>query len=172
MLRGAPHFRHEITTEQPDERQLLTPFGVWGREEARRRSFSNRWKGKSMRMITILAAGVTLAFAATANAQEAPAAQPPAQAPSTAPEAPGAAQTQIRSVNIIDMTELPEATQTQVNEVVAQGGEASLQQLRTTIDANPDIKSALEAKGLTSAHVIAASMGPEGALTLVTKKAS
>jgi Spy/CpxP family protein refolding chaperone len=123
-----------------------------------------------MRIITILAAGVTLAFAVAANAQ-AQATQPPAEAPATAPEAPGAAQTQIRSVNIVDMTELPEATQTQVNEVVAQGGEASLQQLRTTIDANPEIKSALEAKGLTSANVIAASMGPEGALTLVTKKA-
>ncbi|NGO55495.1 hypothetical protein [Allomesorhizobium camelthorni] len=123
-----------------------------------------------MRIITILATGVTLAFAVAANAQ-AQSAQPPAEAPATAPEAPGAAQTQIRSVNIVDMTELPEATQAQVNEVVAQGGEASLQQLRTTIDANPDIKSALEAKGLTSANVIAASMGPEGALTLVTKKA-
>jgi hypothetical protein len=123
-----------------------------------------------MRMITILAAGVTLAFAVPANAQ-AQATQPPAEAPATAPEAPAAAQPQIRSVNIVDMTELPEATQTQVNEVVAQGGEASLQQLRTTIDANPEIKSALEAKGLTSANVIAASMGPEGALTLVTKKA-
>lgn len=123
-----------------------------------------------MRMITILAAGATLAFAVAANAQtQAP--QPPAQAPATAPEAPGGAPTTIRSVNIVDMTELPEATQTQVNEVVAQGGEASLQQLRSTIDANPEIKSALEAKGLTSAHVIAASMGPEGALTLVTKKA-
>lgn len=122
-----------------------------------------------MRMTMILAAGVTLAFAAAANAQEA--AQPPAQAPATAPEAPANAPTEIRSVNIIDMTELPEATQTQVNEVVAQGGEESLKQLRTTIDANPQIKSALEAKGLTSAHVIAASMGPEGALTLVTKKA-
>ena len=123
-----------------------------------------------MRMITILAAGVTLAFAVPANAQ-AQATQPPAETPATAPEAPGAAETQIRSVNIVDMTELPEATQTQVNEVVAQGGEASLQQLRSTIDANPEIKSALEAKGLTSANVIAASMGPEGALTLVTKKA-
>lgn len=123
-----------------------------------------------MRMITILAAGVTLAFATAANAQT-QTTQPPAEAPATAPEAPGAAQTQIRSVNIVDMTELPEATQTQVNEVVAQGGEASLQQLRTTIEANPEIKSALEAKGLTSANVIAASMGPEGALTLVTKKA-
>lgn len=123
-----------------------------------------------MRMIMILAAGVTLACAAAANGQES-ATQPPAQAPATAPEAPAAAPTTIRSVSIVDVTELPEATQTQVNEVVAQGGEASLQQLRSTIDANPDIKSALEAKGLTSAHVIAASMGPEGALTLVTKKA-
>jgi hypothetical protein len=144
---------------------------VWGRDDAPRRSISNRWKGKSMRMITTLAAGVTLAFATAASAQQAPATQPPAQAPAAAPEAPATAPTEIRSVNIVDMTELPESTQTQVNEVVAQGGEESLQQLRSTIDANPQIKSALEAKGLTSAQVIAASMGPEGALTLVTKKA-
>jgi hypothetical protein len=122
-----------------------------------------------MRMITILAAGATLAFAVAANAQQAPATQPPAQAPATAPEAPAAAPT-IRSVNIVDMTELPEATQKQVNDVVAQRGDADLQQLRSTIDANPEIKAALEAKGVTSAQVIAASMSPEGALTLVTKK--
>jgi hypothetical protein len=122
-----------------------------------------------MRMITILAAGATLAFAVAANAQQAPATQPPAQAPATAPEAPTAAPT-IRSVNIVDMTELPEATQKQVNDVVAQRGDADLQQLRSTIDANPEIKAALEAKGVTSAQVIAASMSPEGALTLVTKK--
>lgn len=124
-----------------------------------------------MRMITILAAGVTLAFATAANAQEAPATQQPAQAPATAPEAPAAAPTTIRSVSIVDMTELPEATQKQVNDVVAQRGDADLQKLRSTIDANPEIKAALEAKGLTSAQVIAASMSPEGALTLVTKKA-
>ncbi|WP_394888523.1 hypothetical protein ACG873_25280 [Mesorhizobium sp. AaZ16] len=122
-----------------------------------------------MRMITILAAGATLAFAVAANAQQAPATQPPAQAPATAPEAPAAAPT-IRSVNVVDMTELPEATQKQVNDVVAQRGDADLQQLRSTIDANPEIKAALEAKGVTSAQVIAASMSPEGALTLVTKK--
>jgi hypothetical protein len=122
-----------------------------------------------MRMITILAAGATLAFAVAANAQQAPATQPPAQAPATAPEAPAAAPT-IRSVNVVDLTELPEATQKQVNDVVAQRGDADLQQLRSTIDANPEIKAALEAKGVTSAQVIAASMSPEGALTLVTKK--
>ena len=122
-----------------------------------------------MRMITILAAAATLTFAVAANAQ-APATQPPAKAPATAPEAP-AAPTTIQSVKIVDMTELPEATQKQVNDVVAQAGDADLQQLRSTIDANPQIKSALEARGLTSAHVIAASMSSEGALTLVTKKA-
>lgn len=123
-----------------------------------------------MRMITILAAAATLTFAVAANAQS-PATQPSAKAPATAPEAPAAAPTTIQSVKIVDMTELPEATQKQVNDVVAQAGEADLQQLRSTIDANPKIKSALEAKGLTSAQVIAASMSSEGALTLVTKKA-
>lgn len=122
-----------------------------------------------MRMITILAAGVTLAFATAANAQ-APSTPSPAQPPAAATEAPSAAPA-IQSVSIVDMTELPEATQKQVEDVVAQRGESDLQKLRSSIDATPQIKSALEAKGLTSAQVIAASMSPEGALTLVTKKA-
>jgi hypothetical protein len=88
-----------------------------------------------------------------------------------APEAPAAAPT-IKSVTIVDIEELPEATQTQVDTIVAQQGEADLEKLRSSIDAMPEIKSALEAKGLTSAHVIAASMTQDGALTLVTKKAS
>ena len=122
-----------------------------------------------MRMITILAAGVTLAFATAANAQS-PSTPSPAQPPAAATEAPSAAP-RIQSVSIVDMTELPEETQKQVEDVVAQRGESDLQKLRSSIDATPQIKSALEAKGLTSAQVIAASMSPEGALTLVTKKA-
>ena len=122
-----------------------------------------------MRMITILAAGATLAFATAANAQ-APSTPSPAQPPAAATEAPAPAPA-IQSVSIVDMTELPEATQKQVEDVVAQRGESDLQKLRSSIDATPQIKSALEAKGLTSAQVIAASMSPEGALTLVTKKA-
>jgi hypothetical protein len=117
----------------------------------------------------ILAASVTLAFATAANAQ-APSTPSAAQPPAAATEAPSAAPA-IQSVSIVDMTELPEATQKQVEDVVAQRGESDLQKLRSSIDATPQIKSALEAKGLTSAQVIAASMSPEGALTLVTKKA-
>lgn len=121
----------------------------------------------------ILAAGLSLAFAATASAQTAPQppATPPAEQPGASPEAQPATPG-IQSIDVVDVEQLPAETQTQVNEVVAERGEESLQKLRQSIDANPEIKSALEAKGLTSAHVIAASMTPEGALTLITKKTS
>jgi hypothetical protein len=122
-----------------------------------------------MRIITILAAGAALMLAGAAQAQQQPApTQPPAAAP--APAAPAAPA--IKSVNIVDIEQLPEATKTQVDTIVAQTSEADLQALRSSIDASPQVKSALEAKGLTSAQVIAASMGQDGTLTLVTRKAA
>ena len=113
-----------------------------------------------------------LATGAQAQSAQAPAQAPtqaPAQAepPAAAPEAPN-----ITSVSVIDIEELPEDTQKQVNDVVSQRGEADLERLRTSIDGMPQLKSALEANGMTSAQVIAASMGADGALTLITKKAS
>ena len=120
------------------------------------------------KMILLAAASLMLASAASAQQQPTPAQTPAAPA---APGAPAAAPT-IQSVNIVDIKELPEATQTQVNQVIAKRGDAGLQKLRSSIDATPEVKSALEAKGLTSAQVIAASMQPNGALTLITKKAS
>jgi hypothetical protein len=130
-----------------------------------------------MRMITILAAGASLAFAVATGAQaqstQAPAEPPaaaPARPPAAAPETTGAPN--ITSVSVVDIEELPEATQKQVNEVVSQRGEADLERLRASIDGMPQLKSALDAKGVTSAQVIAASMGADGALTLITKKAS
>lgn len=122
------------------------------------------------KMILLAAASLMLASAASAQQQPTPAQTPAAPAPA-APGAPAAAPT-IQSVNIVDIKELPEATQTQVNQVIAKRGDAGLQKLRSSIDATPEVKSALEAKGLTSAQVIAASMQPNGALTLITKKAS
>ena len=122
------------------------------------------------KMILLAAASLMLASAASAQQQPTPAQTPAAPAPA-APGAPAAAPT-IQSVNIVDIKELPEATQTQVNQVIAKRGDAGMQKLRSSIDATPEVKSALEAKGLTSAQVIAASMQPNGALTLITKKAS
>lgn len=123
-----------------------------------------------MRNLTIIAAGAALMLATAAGAQQQPAQPPASPAPAT-PNAPSAAPA-IQSISVVDIAELPEATQAQVNDVVAKRSDADLQKLRSSIDATPEVKSALEAKGLTSEHVIAASMGNNGALTLVTKKPS
>ncbi|MDX8444652.1 hypothetical protein [Mesorhizobium captivum] len=123
-----------------------------------------------MRKTIFLAATAALMMAGAASAQQQPAPQP-----SPAPAAPAPATPKpptIESVNIVDITELPKDTQTQVNQIVAQRGDAGLQTLRKSIDATPKVKSALEAKGISSAQVIAASLQPNGALTLITKKAS
>jgi hypothetical protein len=127
-----------------------------------------------MRKTISLAAAATLLLATAASAQQQPAPQPGEPPASPAPAAPGA-QPQapaIQTVNVVDIEELPKETQTKVNEVMAKRGEDGLQKLRSSIDATPQVKSALEAKGLTSAQVIAASMDTKGALTLITKKAS
>jgi hypothetical protein len=127
-----------------------------------------------MRKTTLLAAAATLVLATAASAQQQPA-QQPSQAPaSPAPAAPGA-QPQaptIQAINVVDIKDLPADTQAKVNQVIAKRSDADLQKLRGSIDATPQVKSALEAKGLTSAQVIAASMSADGALTLITKKAS
>ncbi|WP_342642165.1 hypothetical protein [Rhodoligotrophos ferricapiens] len=123
-----------------------------------------------MRMLTILAVGAALSFATAASAQQA--GQPPAAAPNApSAQSPSEAPT-VRTVTIVDITELPQETQTQVNEMVAQQDEANLQQLRSSIDANNELKSALSARGLTSAHVIVANLTSDGNLILVTKKPS
>ncbi|RUW20917.1 hypothetical protein, partial [Mesorhizobium sp. M1E.F.Ca.ET.041.01.1.1] len=118
----------------------------------------------------LFAAAVSLALAGAASAQQQPSPQPSPAPAAPAPATPKAPT--IESVNIVDITELPKDTQTQVNQIVAQRGDAGLQTLRKSIDATPKVKSALEAKGISSAQVIAASLQPNGALTLITKKAS
>lgn len=121
-----------------------------------------------MRMTTILAAGAALIFVSAAGAQERPTTPPTGNAPAAPSAQP--AQPTIQSVKIVDIKELPETTQTQVNEVVAKTSDADLQKLRSTVDATPEVKSALEAKGMSSAQVVAFSMGNDGVLTLITKK--
>src|SRR5262245_16921636 len=117
-----------------------------------------------MRKITLLATGAALVlFATAAGAQQQPA--PETAEPQTQQTAPT-----IKSINVVDIEQLPKATQDQVNQVVSQRSDADMQKLRGSIDARPDIKSALEAKGLSSAQVVAASLAQDGTLTLITKK--
>ncbi|AZO26546.1 outer membrane receptor protein involved in Fe transport [Mesorhizobium shonense] len=123
-----------------------------------------------MRKTIFFAAAAALMTVGAASAQQQPAPQPSPAPAAPAPAAPKPPT--IESVSIVDITELPKDTQTQVNQIVAQRGDAGLQTLRKSIDATPKVKSALEAKGISSAQVIAASLQPNGALTLITKKAS
>jgi hypothetical protein len=119
-----------------------------------------------MTRFAISAAVAAMMLATAANAQQQPAKPAPAPA---AKQQPQGAPT-IHSVNIVDIQELPKETQEKVNIAVAKRSEAGLAKLRSSIDAAPQIKSALEAKGLTSMQVIAASLSNDGALTLITKK--
>ena len=114
-----------------------------------------------MRKMTMLLAASILAAAPAAYAQtEAPATmQEPAQT-----QAPT-----IEKVEVVALTELPEAEQTRVNDATAQTTEADLQGLRQSIDANADASAALVAEGLTSESVIAVTMGSDGTLTLITR---
>ncbi len=115
-----------------------------------------------------LAAGFTLIGAMAAGAQQAPAPQGQTQSPAATPDAAPKNQ----RFNVVDVSELPQETQEQVEQVVAQASEDSLKQLRSTIDATPEAKAALDAKGATSAQVVATAMGTDGTLTLITKKKS
>jgi hypothetical protein len=119
-----------------------------------------------MRKMTILAASAALAFATAASAQQSSA---PTPAEPSAPSAQSAAPT-IKTISVVDIEQLPESTKTEVKAIVAKRSDADLQKLRGSIDATPAVKSALEAQGLTSAEVVAASLGNDGALTLITKK--
>ncbi len=121
-----------------------------------------------MRMITTLATGAALALSMAANAQTPSPSSP--RPPASAPQTPSAPPT-IQSVNVVDISELPAATQSQVTEIVSQRGDGELQKLRSSVDSTPTIKSALEAKGLSSTHVLFAQMSENGLLTIVTKKA-
>jgi hypothetical protein len=126
-----------------------------------------------MRKTFLLAASLVFAGTLAANAQGTSTqqqAQPPASTPAT-PSEPEAAP-KIQRFNVVDVSELPQETQKQVEQVVAQGSEDNLKQLRSTIDATPEAKAALDAKGATSAQVVATAVSKDGTLTLITKKKS
>jgi hypothetical protein len=126
-----------------------------------------------MRTVFMLAASLAFIGASAANAQTSPTpSQPPAQPPTQPPAAEPDAAPKIQRFNVVDVSELPQETQKQVEQVVAQGNDATLKELHSTIDATPEAKAALDAKGATSEQVVATAMSKDGTLTLITKKKS
>jgi hypothetical protein len=97
------------------------------------------------------------------QAQGAPS-QPEAQTP------PAQSSTVIRTIQVVDIKQLQPAVRAKVDEIVAQTSEEDIQSLRKSIDATPAAASALKAKGLSSAQVVAINI-VDGVLTLFAKTA-
>jgi hypothetical protein len=116
-----------------------------------------------MRRLTKFAALAALALAAPAYAQSQSSQPQPDETPADRPAQ------RITAVEIIDVKDLPPATQTQVNALTAKSNAEDLQGLRNSIDAIPQASAALKAKGLSSSQVVAANVDDKGTLTLITK---
>ena len=112
---------------------------------------------------SVIIAAVSLGMPVFVQAQGAPS-QSEAQTP------PAQSSTVIRSIQVVDLKELQPAVRSKVDDVVAQTSEEDLQSLRKSIDATPEAASALKAKGLSSAQVVAINIA-DGVLTLFTKTA-
>lgn len=123
-----------------------------------------------MRMTMLATAAVAaLALSGAAQAQAPAPERTPARPPAAAPQAPTTPT--IKAVNVVDVNELPEATKTQVNEIVSKRSSDDNQKLQAAIEAAPMVKSAVEAKGFSSRDVLIAQMGESGELLVITRKA-
>jgi FlaG/FlaF family flagellin (archaellin) len=121
-----------------------------------------------MKRTIILAA--TVAFAGTPalaqSAQPTPQAETMPQTQTQAPEQ----RTQIRAVSVVDVSDLPEESQTQISQIEAERSEGQLEALRTSIEGSPALVDALEKQGATPSDVVAASLSETGTLTILTRK--
>ena len=127
-----------------------------------------------MRFTIIAAAAAALSLSAigAASAQTEPqGASRPAQAQPGGQPSQGQQQApMVRSVNVVDISELPAETRPQIDAAAAKTTKENLQGLRSSIDKSPEITKALAAKGAKSSDVIVANLDQQGLLTLVTKK--
>lgn len=91
-----------------------------------------------------------------------------AQMPETGAQAPAAPS--VKALNIIDISELPAETKTQVEQIVAKSSKTEREGMKSALDRSPAIGKALAAKGADSSMVVATNLGRDGTLTLVTRK--
>lgn len=120
-----------------------------------------------MRMVTLVAVAVVLALTVEVSAQglgEASLERQLAIDPRSQTRS-----YRSQSVVIVDIGSLPSVKQRQIHQVVTQGGSV-LQKLRIAIDASPSMVAALQAKQLSSIHVLSAQIGPHGRLMLVIER--
>jgi hypothetical protein len=75
----------------------------------------------------------------------------------------------IQSIQAIDVDELKAELRSKVDAIVANTKREYMNSLRKTVDATPEVLSALKAKGRNSAQVVAINIDKEGVLTFFTK---
>ena len=112
---------------------------------------------------SVIVAALSVLTPAVVRAQGA-SSQPEAQTP------PDQSRTVIRSIQVVDVKDLQPAVRSKVDEVVAQTSEEDMQSLRKSIDATPEVASAIKAKGLSPSQVVAFNIA-DGVLTLFAKTA-
>jgi hypothetical protein len=78
---------------------------------------------------------------------------------------PGA---RIKTVQVIDIQQLPDMVKSHVQELAAKARDSDTAALRKSIDETPAAATALKDKGLTSAQIVAADLS-DGQLTLFAK---
>ena len=119
-----------------------------------------------MRIFTasVIIAALSLGTPAFVQAQGAAPSQSEAQKP------PAQSGTVIRSIQVVDVKDLQPAVRSKVDDVVAHTSEEDMQSLRKSIDATPEVASALKAKGLSSSQIVAINIA-DGVLTLFAKTA-
>jgi hypothetical protein len=123
------------------------------------------WKGMTMRALTASAIIAALSLGAPAFVQ--------AQGATSHPEVqtpPAQSSTTIRSIQVIDVKEPQPGVRSKVDNIVAQTSEEEMQSLRKSIDATPQVASALKDKGLSSSQVVAIKIA-DGVLTIFAKTA-
>jgi len=114
-----------------------------------------------------LARTVCLSFALVAGAAAAQ-----GQSPAfPTPDAPGLQDpAAIRNATVIERRSLPPQLRVQVDSAVAQTSPDDLQQLRDAIETIPAATKALQARGMSSAAVIAVAFDEDGDLTLIAEE--
>jgi hypothetical protein len=95
-----------------------------------------------------------------------------AQGTSSQPEAQTPAQSSpvIRSIQVVDVKDLKPAARSKLDDIVAHTSDQDMQTLRQSIDATPEAASALKAKGLSSAQIVAINIA-DGVLTMFARTA-
>jgi serine protease inhibitor ecotin len=112
---------------------------------------------------SVIVAALLLATPALVQAQN-------AQAGAQGTQAPSDQSAVIRSIQVVNIKDLKPEVRSKVENAAAQTSEDDLRSLRKSIDATPEVASALKANGLNSSQVVAINLS-DGVLTLFAKTA-